>query len=181
MIEGKSYFVCALPYQLSVEHKLLSEQRVNQLMSEDSFNEIGWYMEYEAMFFGESENAFYKLSDIQACRSLVKPVYPLSDVDYLEQKGRRKKSDLQKGEIRIIACDVAMMGGSDNDLTVFTYMRLIPDGSGYIRYVPYIETMSGQHSQTQAIRLKQLFYELECSAVVLDTQGKYHCPLYEKS
>ena len=63
--------------------------------------------------------------------------------------------------------------GSTNDLTVFTYMRLIPDGNGYIRYVPYIETMSGQHSQTQAIRLKQLFYELECSAVVLDTQGKY--------
>ena len=110
MIEGKSYFVCALPYQLSVEHKLLSEQRVNQLMSEDSFNEIGWYMEYEAMFFGESENAFYKLSDIQACRSLVKPIYPMSDIDYLESKGKRKKSDLQKGEIRIIACDVAMMG-----------------------------------------------------------------------
>lgn len=79
-------------------------------MSEDSFDKIGWYMEYEAMFFGESENAFYKLKDIQSCRNLIKPVYPLSNADFLQKKGRRKKSDLQKGEIRIIACDVAMMG-----------------------------------------------------------------------
>ena len=110
MIEGKSYFVCALPYQLSVQHNLLSDQRVNQLMSEDSWDKIRWDMEYEAIFFGESENAFYKLDDIQQCRSLAKPVYPVNDIDYITNKHKRKKSDLQKGEIRIIAMDVALMG-----------------------------------------------------------------------
>lgn len=110
MVKGQSYFCCALPYQLSVYHNLLSEQRVNQLMAEDSFDAINWYMEYEAMFFGESENAFYKLDDIQKCRNLLKPRFPMNDIEYIESKNHRKKSDRQKGEIRIIAADIAMMG-----------------------------------------------------------------------
>lgn len=171
MLRGKSYFVCAFPYQLSVFHGLLSKKRVEEMMTEDDFDPISWMMEMECLFFGESENAFFKLDDIQKCRLLVKPFYPLSDVEYFETLDKKRKSNKQHGEIRLIGVDVAMMGGENNDNTVFTLMRLLPDGDKYSRQVAYIETMEGKHSEVQAIRLKQLYYDFECDYVVMDTMG----------
>lgn len=171
MIKGRNYFVCALPYQLSVHHGLLSKQRVEEMMSEEDFDPISWQMEMECLFFGESEKAFFKLKDIEKNRTLVKPFYPMSDIQFIESKNKRKKSNKQNGEIRIISVDVAMMGGQENDTTVFTLFRIIPSGNSYVRYVPYIETLNGGHSELQAIRLKQLFYDFEADYVIMDTHG----------
>jgi hypothetical protein len=171
MLRGKSYFTCALPYQLSVHHGLLSKKRVEEMKTEDDFDEIAWLMEYECLFFGESENAFFKLDDIQKCRTIVKPFYPIDHLEYLNSKGKRKKSTKQDGEIRVIGVDVALMGGDDNDNTVFTCMRLLPNGDQYIKQVPYIETLNGMHTEKQAIRLKQLFEDFEADYVAMDTLG----------
>jgi hypothetical protein len=67
--------------------------------------------------------------------------------------------------------DIALMAGAGNDNTIFTFIRAIPNGGEYIKYVPYIESTNGQHSTKQAIRLKQLFYDFECDFVVMDTSG----------
>jgi hypothetical protein len=171
MVKGESYFACALPYQLSLFHGLLSKKRAEQIRKADDFDPISWMMEYDCLFFGESENAFFKLLEIEKCRTNVKPFYPMSSLEYLQNKDKRKKSTKQSGEIRLIGVDVAMMGGNDNDNTVFTLMRLLPNGENYIRQVPYIETMSGQHSHTQAVRLKQLYNDFEADYVVMDTAG----------
>jgi hypothetical protein len=64
-----------------------------------------------------------------------------------------------------------MMGGNSNDNTIFTLMRLLPNGEEYARQVPYIESMNGEHSTRQAIRLKQLFYDFEADYIIMDTAG----------
>lgn len=171
MVRGKDYFVCGLPYQLSLEHNLLSKKRIEQMMSESDFNSISWYMEMECMFFGESEKAFFKLDDLQKCRTLIKPFYPLSNTQYLENKNKRKKSMKKSNEYRIIGVDVAMMGGNENDNTIFTCLRMLPNRDSFVRQVVYIESMNGQHSERQAIRLKQLFEDFEADYVVMDTAG----------
>lgn len=171
MLRGRSYFTCAFPYQLSVHHGLLSKQRVEEMMAEDDFDAISWLMEMECMFFGESENAFFKLNDIQQCRTIVKPFYPMTNIEFLNNKDKRKKSTKQDGEIRIIGVDVALMGGQDNDNTIFTCMRLLPNGENYIKYVPYIESVYGEHTEKQAIKLKRLFYDFEADYVAMDTLG----------
>lgn len=173
MVAGRDYFVCALPYTLSMYHGLLSGKRVEQLRTEDDFDPIAWLMEMKSMFFGESENAFFKLDDMQKCRSIVKPFYPSENANFLDDKhkNKKKKSEKQEGEIRIIGVDVAMMGGNENDLTVFTHMRCLPYNNGFIKQVPYIESLSGVHSETQGIRLKQLFYDFEADFVAMDTNG----------
>jgi hypothetical protein len=171
MCEGKDYFVCALDYNLSMHHGLLTEKRVNQIKSEDDFDPISWMMEYECLFFGESEHSFYKLNDIQKNRTLLKAFYPINNIDYVRGKNRQRKSNKQNGEFRIIGADIAMMGGQQNDLTVFTCMRLIPNRDEYIRQVVYIETLSGAHSQLQAIRLKELYEDFEADFVAIDCQG----------
>lgn len=112
MCKGRSYFTCAFPYTLALYHNLLSQNRVAQIKSEDDFDPITHYMEMKSLFFGESENAFFKLDDMQKCRNVVKPFYPKNNVDFLDEKhkNKRKKNEKQDGEIRIIGVDVAMLG-----------------------------------------------------------------------
>ncbi|WP_410988604.1 terminase large subunit domain-containing protein [Bacillus cereus] len=177
MMAGKDYFVAVLPWQLSVFHRLLSKKRVEQQRTEEDFDQMSWDMEYEALFVGENENAYFKLDDIQKCRTLPKAFYPPTDRDFVEAKGTRKKlSNMpkQSGEIRIVSMDIALMGSNKsvkNDTTAFTLMRLLPEGDEYRRDVVYMESLAGQHSESQAIRLKQLYYDFEGDYVSMDTMG----------
>ena len=123
------------------------------------------------MFFGESEKAFFKIDPIQECRTILKPFYPLNSIQFMEEKNKRKKSTKQDGEIRIIGVDLALMGGDTNDNTIYTVIRLLPKDGEYERQVCFIESLNGDHSTIQAIKLKQIFYDLECDYVVMDTNG----------
>jgi Terminase large subunit, T4likevirus-type, N-terminal len=177
MINGKDYFVAVLSWQLSVYHNLLSRKRVEQQTQEEDFDQMSWDMEYEALFVGENENAYFKLDDIQKCRTLPKAFYPPTDREFVENKDKRKKlSNMPKqaGELRIVSMDIALMGSNKaikNDTTAFTLMRLLPNGEEYRRDVVYIESLQGQNSEIQAIRLKQLYYDFEADYVAMDTNG----------
>lgn len=170
MLKRKNYFVCGLPYQLSVDEGLYSQSKVDEEMQEDDFDAVKWQMEMECLFFGESEKAYYKINDFEECRTpKVKPFYPVDNVDYVA--GVRSNFKKPNNEIRIIGVDVAMMGGKENDNTIFTCIRLIPRNDSYERQISYIESMNGQHSEKQAIRLKQLYCDFSADYVVMDTQG----------
>lgn len=177
MIRGKDYFVACLPWQLSVYHGLLSKKRVDQQRQEEDFDQMSWDMEYEALFVGENEHAYFKLDDIQKCRTLPKAFYPPTNKEFVENRGNRKKNTnmpKQHGEVRIVSMDIALMGSNKsikNDTTAFTLMRLLPEGDGYRRDVVYLESLAGVHSELQAIRLKQLYYDFEADYVAMDTNG----------
>ena len=122
----------------------------------------------------EKSNAFYKSADINPCRNIYKPWIPPTDIEYLAEKEKSKKKyhlKKQGGEIRIIGCDISVMGGAKNDASVFTLMRLIPQGGEYIRHVVYIESLEGGNAADQAKRIKQLFYDFQADYVALDAQG----------
>lgn len=174
MARGLEYAVVSFPYQLAVRHGLLSERRVQLQKSADDFDPTTWLMEMKSLFYGESDKAFFRLNDLQKNREIVRPFYPLSSVDYLNATKRRKHKASQKrqeGEVRIIGMDIALMEGQQNDTTVFYNMRLLPSTDGYERHVVYSETMSGEHAETQAIRLKQLYEDFDADYVIMDTQG----------
>jgi hypothetical protein len=171
MCRGKDYFVSTSDFKLLLHHGLLSQKQIEQKMSEPDWDALKWIMEGETLFWGESEHAFYKLNDIQKCRTLVKPFYPLTNIEFLDSKNKKKKSNKQSGEIRIVSVDVSMIPGSKNDNTVFTFIRLVPERGEYVRYVPYIESLNGGHPDLQAIRLKQLYYDFEGDYVAMDTHG----------
>ncbi len=174
-VKGKKYFVCGLPYQLSIKEGLLMKEQVLDEMQEEDFDALSWSMEMETMFFGESEKAYFKYEDLNRARSIEKPFLPFTDLEYTQYKNDKKKFKFykpkRKNEIRIIGVDTAIMGGSKNDASIFTFIRCMPNGNEYIKMVEYIEAMEGQHSAIQALRLKQLFYDLECDYCVMDTAG----------
>lgn len=120
--------------------------------------------------YGQNADAIYALEDVNKNRTLKNVFYPIKNIDYQSLKNKKKES-LRDGEIRIMGVDVALMGGSANDNTVITCMRLIPNGDSYIRKVSYIESMDGAHTDDQAIRIKQLFEDFQASKVALDCHG----------
>ena len=170
MTVGKSYFVCGLPYQLSVAENLLMEEQVMDEMSEDDFDQTAWSMEMSCLYFGESENAFFKFEDLHRSRSLALPIYPKPTYAMLREK-KFKYIEKTSGEIRIVSCDIAVMAGKENDASAFSIIRLIPSTRGYERQIVYMESMVGGHTTTQAVRIKQLFEDFDCDYLVLDTQN----------
>ncbi|WP_144626323.1 terminase large subunit domain-containing protein [Bacillus altitudinis] len=170
MLKGRDTMIFSLDYLTSIYHGLLSKERIDKDRESSDFDEISFTMEYENLMYGQNSNALYKLDDITKNRTLKKPFYPISNIEYSTQKQKRKEK-LKDGEIRILSVDVALMGGNANDNTVITCMRLLPNGDKYQRKVPYIETLEGNHTEDQAIRIKQLFEDFQASYVALDTHG----------
>lgn len=170
MVNGKSYFVCSLPYQIAIKEGLLMREQVEDEMQELTFNEVSWLMEMESLFYGQSTKSIFKFEDLHKSRKLGKLFYPKETSSLINDKTFTiPKRDA--GEIRVISADIAVMAGSQNDATALTIARLIPKKDGYDREIVYLETLEGTHTGQQALRIKQLFYDFDCQHIVLDRAG----------
>ena len=169
--ETRRYFVCGLPYQLSIKEGLLNEDQVADEMAEEDFSSVSFDMEMGCMFYGESEDALFRYDDLVNARTVKHAFYPCSVTNYFSAlKNPIKKN----GEVRIIVSDIAVMGSKKrrNDATAIHIMQLIPTSSGqYIRNVVYSENFEGGHSETQAITIRRLYEDMQCDYIVIDTNG----------
>lgn len=170
MINGRSYFLCGLPYYISVQEGLLKKKQVQEEMMEKSFDETSFNIEMRCMFHGISDKAFFSFEDLQKNRKLNKVYYP-KDVSELINDKTASIPKKEIGEIRVVSADIALSAGSQNDASAFTVARLIPTKEGYDRQIVYLEAIEGGHTLTQAIRIRQLFYDFSCDYIVLDTQN----------
>lgn len=183
MISGNGrYFAVSLPYQLSVFHKLLSDTFVKDTQADDSYDPTSFRMEYAANFVGENNKAYYKLDPLNKIRTVAKTFNPPTNREFVENKMRSKPKVLSNfrrvdrvNEIRLVALDIALMGGNKNvknDTSAFTLIRLIRSGRTYKRQVVYLESIRESiATQDLAIRLKQLYYDFEADYVVMDANG----------
>lgn len=183
MIDGKSYFLCSLPYQIAIKEDLLMREQVEDEMSESDFSEISWLMEMCAMFYGSSEKAFFNYEDLEKNRVLQKVVYPKYKYELFKKNKNFKYTPKEKDEIRLVSCDISGMNSSKNkknDASVFTVIRLIPNKShtSYDKYVCYMETMEGGRSDFQALKIRRIYEELDCDYIVIDTQS-YGLSVYD--
>lgn len=175
MLRGDDSFACSIPFTCSLEHGLVTKSMIKDEMEKEGTTNASFLMEYCGVFYGENANAYFKSEYINACRtSQVKAFYPPTPNEYLEyQRTRKKKWSIPRvnGEFRIIGVDCATASGNQNDNSVYTLMRLLPDGDKFRREVVYIETKHGLYSEKQAIRIKQLFYDFDADYIIMDTAG----------
>lgn len=172
MCKGKSYFCCDLPYTVPLEHGLLTEEAVENIRSEEDMDEISWDMEMNGKWYGESSTAFFKSNELNPLRTLTRAFYQPTDLEYSQLKGKIKCNIPKiQDEIRIIGADIALAAGKENDNSVYTLLRMLPDGEGYRREIVHIEAHNGVNSEKQCIKLKQLFYDFEADYIIIDSQG----------
>lgn len=171
--DNHNYFISAIPYQLSIKEGLLSKQKVEDEMSESTFNEISFMMEMGCLFFGENENAFFKYDDLIKARRIETPLYT-NDVYQSISDKIIKYRHKTKGEIRLVCIDIAIMSSkkNKNDATAIFVLQLLPTDNGqYIRNIIYLDVFEGGHGKTQAIVIRRVFDDLECDFIVIDTNG----------
>ena len=142
-------------------------------MSEASFNAISFRIENECLWLGESEDAFFNYEEFVFARKVPLPFYLPTTIDSMNMQPL-KLPIKQNGEIRLLAADIAVMGSKrhKNDATSITVLQLLPTKNNqFIRNVMYLENFEGGHSETQAIRIRQIYEELYCDYIVIDTAG----------
>ncbi len=168
--DTKKYFVCDLPYQISIKEGLLSREQVEDEMSEMDFDETKFMIEMEGVFFGSTNGAFFNFEDIDKRRKIKQIFYPLPY--YIENKS--KIPDLANGERRIMSVDVALLASKkhNNDASAIVINSCVPSGeNSFISNIMYIDTYEGLNTDELGIIIMRLFNKYKCTDLVLDTLG----------
>ena len=172
----KRYFVCGLPYQLSIKEGLLSREQIRDEMSETDFNELAFDMEMGAMWFGDTGDNLFKFDDINNRRKIKNAFFPLKFYN-----DKIKIPELSNTEKRILSVDVALMGSTKkkkNDAAALYINSCIQqDDTSYHSNIIYGETFEGLTTDELGIIVMRYFYEYKCTDLVLDTNGRLMPPL----
>lgn len=175
MIKGDNMFSCSIPFTTALEHGLTTKNRIKKEMKKESTSVAGFATEYCGLYWKEFDGALFKSSIINPCRNLDVMFYPPSKSDYLKYVNINEKPykiPKCKNELRLIACDIAISGGSKNDNSIYMCFRLIPNKYGlYDRHVCCIESYNGKEQESQAIRIKELFEDFDADYIIIDSNG----------
>ena len=184
MVQKSSSVLIAMDYSIALKHKIKTR---NFLIKErNKLDSVAWAIEYENQMIAENAHAYFTYELLNKNRVLKRPFYPRQNEDVLSKIKNRYNIPKQKGEIRIVSCDIASEGGSSNDNSIFTLIRALPESieykttdiggehieikQGYRRQVVYIEPQKEYETIKQAIRIKQLFHDFDADYCVLDTR-----------
>lgn len=168
--DKRKYFICGLPYQLSIKENLLSREQILDEMSENDFDEISWRIEMCCEFYSDGDNAFFRYEDLSKCRKIKTPFVALD----LYKKRGINIPDLTVNERRIISIDVALMASKrhNNDATAIWINNAIPNSdNNYISNYVYLETFEGLTADELGLIIMRYFYHYKCTDVVLDTRS----------
>ena len=170
--DTKKYFICGLPYQLSVYEGLLSREQVEDEMSEDDFDTVSWSIEMECLFYGDTEGAFFSFDDISQRRKLKTPLYSSS---LLCSNKNLKVPDLVTNERRILSVDIALMASkkNNNDASSIIINSAIPtNNDSYISNIVYMENHEGLTTDELALIVRKLYAQFKCTDLVIDCNGQ---------
>ena len=128
---------------------------INDQKQEGTFNEASFEREYESIWTGAVEDAFFNVDRFNANRVLNQPEY--------EASGRSSKLSYY-----ILGVDVGRKGCS----TVVCVVKVTPQTNGEsIKSLVNIYTMDDVHFEDQAIKLKKLYYKYKARRLVIDANG----------
>lgn len=174
MLSGKKYFACGFPYQLSLAERLLNREAIEDEMSEAGFSETKWSMEMECKWFGDADGTFFDFDSIAKNRRIKYPLLPSE----LAAKVRNSKlvaiPPKQPGEKRILSCDLALMSSerNKNDASAIFLNQLMPTKANkYMSNFVYTESMEGEHTADQALRIRRLYEEFDADYIIIDAKG----------
>lgn len=183
MLKGKSSCLLAFDESIAIKHKI---KTMRYFQTEKRKQDpLTWRMEFFNERVKENEFAFFTYTMLQQNQRLRKPFYPRTTIDFKMNKKNPYDIQRQKGEVRIVSCDMAFVENRKNDNSIFSCMRLLPDSitynrdssenvkveNGYKRIISYIESVQGGDVVRQACRIRQLFSDFDADYIVLDMRN----------
>ena len=142
-------------YRVPVLMKLLDKNFVKDLKMDGTFNESSFAREYESVWSGTVEDAFFSSEIFDRNRILKQPEY--------EASGRASKSSFY-----VLSMDV----GRKHDASVVCVFKVTPQAQGSsLKQLVNIYTFDDEHFEDQAIKVKKLFYKYNARRLVVDGNG----------
>ena len=189
--KGKSVLI-GMDYSIALKHQIKTRDFL--IKERKKLDKVAWTIEYENLMVAENAHAYFTYDMLNRNRVLKRPFYPRKNEDVLTKTKNKYAIPKQPGEVRVISCDIAMVGGKENDNSIFSCIRALPESKeykvsdtsgdhieikqGYRRQVVYMEPQDNLETTAQAIRIKQLFTDFDADYCVLDTQNA-GLPLYD--
>ena len=134
---------------------LQSKTFIKDQKEEGTYNEASFEREYESIWSGSTEGAFFNVDVFDRNRVLKQPEY--------EASGRSNKQAYY-----ILSVDV----GRKSDNTVICVFKVSPQPQGAaIKTLVNLFVFEDMHLEDQAIKIKKLFYKYNARRVVLDANG----------
>jgi hypothetical protein len=171
--DTKKYFICGLPYQISIKESLLSREQVEDEMSEADFSEMAWDMEMGCLWYGDKDGSLFSYEDTSKNRVLKKCVYP-EHISRLIPAKDIKIPELKPNEQRIISTDVALLASKkqNNDAaSIFINSAIPTNNQKYIGNMIYTENHEGLNTDELALIIRRYFDMYKCTYIALDVKG----------
>ena len=176
---------CLLAFDETIALYFGIKKREDLLKEKVKQDRMTWLLEFKNCRLKENQAAFFTRKMLTQNQVNRQVFYPRTTFDFRNGKRNPYAIPKQKGEIRIVACDMAFIQKKGNDNSVFVCMRLLPEtkryerldmadleiSGGYRRIVPYIESVQGGDTAMQARRIRQLYEDFESDFICLDTRN----------
>lgn len=142
-------------WRIPVLMKLLDRNFVKDLKSDGTFNESSFAREYESIWSGSGEDAFFNTEVFDRNRILNQPEYEYS-------------ARSSKNAYYILSVDVGRKGCA----SVVCVFKVTPQPQGSaLKTLVNMYTFDEAHFEDQAINIKRLFYKYKARTVVIDANG----------
>lgn len=168
--ELKKYFICGLPYQISIFENLLMREQMIDEMSEPDFNDIIQAMEMDCLFWGDEGDNLFKYDEFEKRRKIKNAFMPLKF--YTD---RNPVPKLGEASERILSVDVALMATTKkkrNDAAAISINDLVQsDTTTYQSNFVYVDTFEGLTTDELGLKVMRFFYHYKCTQLVLDVAG----------
>lgn len=153
--EPEKAFIMGGTYRIPVLAGLIEKSFVQDLKNDGTFNEASFGREYESIWSGTVEDAFFNGEIFDKNRMIQKPEH--------EASGKASKAAYY-----VISVDVGRKGCQ----SVACVFKVTPQPQGSsIKSLVNIYTFEDEHFEDQAIRLKKLFYKYNAKRLVIDGNG----------
>lgn len=129
---------------------------------------MNWEM--EALWWGDTDGAFFTFDDITQRRKLQTAWYS----SFLGDSRKFRIPDLLPKERRILSVDIALMASKKhkNDASAIIINSAIPTNNDtYIANIIYMENHEGLNTDELALIIRRLFHWYKCTDLVIDTNG----------
>lgn len=164
------YFICDLPYQLSIKEDLLIREDIERIMSEATFSDISFSMEYAGEFYGSAEDALFEFKVLNDRRVIADGLKPL---EYYKATNTAVSS-LEHNECRVLSVDIALLASKkhDNDASAIYIHSGIPTANNtYVDNIIYADSYEGLLAEELGLIIMRMYYQYKCTYIALDATG----------
>lgn len=179
--DGRSAML-AFDESITLKHNIRTQRQMQQEKKKQ--DPITWQIEFLNLRIRNNASAFFTYSMLMDNQTLRQVFYPRNHKDVKYHKKNKYAIPKQDGEIRAISCDIAFVEGKQNDNSIYSCVRGIPESltyttenseievkQGYKRQYSYIESNQIGDTTKQAIRIRQLYEDFEADYIVLDCRN----------